>query len=90
MPAGLIVTTLPLILTLASPTGILSKPPSLSEPVEIRILPVPATTVSSKVRTILALNKTPVTSSAGVEEERVGSSISPVTKLRVVASVMPA
>ena len=85
------VTTLPLMLTLASPTGIVSKPPSLREPVEIRILPEPATTVSAKVKVIVE-DVTPVTSSDGVEEERIGLvvSTSAIIKLRVVASTVPA
>ena len=73
VPAGLIVTTLLLILTFAFPTGIDSNPPSLLDPIEINMLPLPATTVSLNVNTILSFTPTPVAPSAGEELERVGS-----------------
>ena len=66
-------TTLLLILTFAFPTGIDSNPPSLLDPVEINMLPLPATTVSLNVNTILSFTPTPVAPSAGEELERVGA-----------------
>ena len=54
------------------------------------IFPLSASTASLKVSTILSFTPTPVAPSAGEEEDKVGSPISAVVKLRVVASVIPA
>ena len=86
------VTTLPLMEDVPSllepPTGIVAKAPSLSEAVEIRILPVPATTTSLKVRTILAVVLTSETPSVGDESVRVGAVVSYVQLNSVAAELL--
>ena len=49
-----------------------------------------ALTLSLKVRTTLALTATPVASSAGTEDERVGAILSSVVKLNAVVELIPA
>ena len=54
------------------------------------ILPLSASTASSKFRMILSLTPKPVALSVGVEDERVGFTISSVVKLRAVVLEIPA
>jgi len=54
------------------------------------ILPDSASTLSLKFKTILALSETLVELSAGDDEDKVGSVLSPVVKLKAVVELIPA
>ena len=62
----------------------------LSEVFFIVILPLSVSTVSLKVRTMLASSSTSVASSAGVEDESVGLALSTEVKLNAVVDLIPA
>ena len=90
VPAGLMVIAVPPVpVTFELPTGIDSNVES-SLVFLIRILPVSTSTFSLKFRTIFAFSPTPVALSLGVEEDKVGAMLSPVTKLSAVAPEIPA
>jgi hypothetical protein len=61
-----------------------------SEVFLIVILPVSTSTLSLKFKTILASLATSVALSAGDDDDKVGSILSPVVKLRAVVELIPA
>ncbi len=81
VPGLIVICVPPLPLTLAPVTSIVSIVLS-SDVFLIVILPLSASTASLKFRTIFALTAIPVALSAGVEDDRVGAVVSPLTITR--------
>ena len=86
---GLIVTAAPETVTLALPTGMVSKMLLLLERL-IMILPVPFCTFSFKVITKLVATAIPVLLWAGERLTKVGATLSPVVNFQMVLPVKPA